>query len=274
MKKLIALLLAMAMLLSLAACGGEKKDDSEKDQSATEEKQEEKETEEDSEAESEEPSETEEASETEEPSETETEEPTETEETSETETEEVSEDEEVGMRGTVDGTVYENPYLGFGCALEDGWDVYNDQELGALMGMTASMITDDDLKNALENSGVAYLFYASNNGGLQTINILMENVGILGSNLTAETYIEASMPTLEQTLPAAGFSNVVLTSETVMFAGQEMPAILVEGEYMGMPVYEILVPIVQGSNVVCTTIASFNTNDCAAILEAFFPMPL
>lgn len=248
MKKLFAVLLAVVMLLSLVACG---QDENEETTAST----------------------TTEAT-TEEPTETTTEEPTETEptETEPTETESTAIEAENTMLGAVDGAVYENSYLGIGCDLGANWYIYNETELAAVAGITEDMLSDEGILNSLETSGVAFLFYAMQNDGMATVNINMEKT-VLAGLLTADTYIDASLETVETALTSAGMENLVVEKGSISFAGEERPCIVIEGVASGIGIYEIVVPIVYDSYVACITAATYNSNSCADVLAGFYALP-
>lgn len=241
MKKFFAMLLVLALTLSMAACSAEE---------ATEK------TELDPTTESTEI--------------TTTEAPTE-----EEPTEEPSTEGGIGFSGALgktEGTVYENDMLGIGCELSSDWYLYNEAELATLIGLTADRINDEDISKIIEASGTAFLFYAMNNADSSTINIVLENTAAYGGALTEEDYIQAAMPALNNALPAAGFENLTVTSGTTQFAGEEHACIYVEAELAGMKVYEILVPIVLDGSVASVTICTFNENTCADLIATFYAL--
>lgn len=243
MKKILAMLLVLALLSALAGCGSNGTITEAPTQTTTQAP----------------------AEATEEP----TTEPS-TEPTTEAPTETEAPSADVGLAGTIEGNTYENPLAGIGCALDENWYVFSEEETAALMGLTTDMFTDENIKNTLENSKMAYLFYAMKDGGLQSINMIMENVGLVGNLLTPDSYIALSMENLETSLSSAGFTNIVIDKATVAFAGEERPAITITADVNGSTVYEVIVPVICDKYVICTTVCTTNTDECAEVLTNFY----
>ena len=238
MKKFLAILLALTIMLSMVACGAEEAAEKVELESTTE------------------------------PTELKTEEST-----TEVPTEEDTAEAQIGFSGALgktEGTVYENSMLGFGCNLSSDWYIYSEAELATLVGLTANTISDEDIREIIQNSGTAFLFYAMNNADSSTINIVLENTAAYGDALTEEDYIKAAMSALNNALPAAGFENLSITSGTTQFASEESPCIFVEAEITGMKVYEILIPIVLDGSVASVTICTFNENTCEDLIASFY----
>ena len=196
-----------------------------------------------------------------------TEEPT-TEEPSEEPTTEATE--EIGLLGTLNGNTYENPLAGFGCNLDDSWYIYNDAEMAALMGLAANMYTDENIKATVEASGTAMVFYAAQNMSMPNLNITVENIGTTASLITADQYVDVLLLSLEQTLSSAGFTNITMEKTTVSFAGEDVPAVALAAEVSGVPISELLIPVVRDSYIFNTTICSSTAEECLDVLPLFY----
>ena len=185
-------------------------------------------------------------------------------------TEEPTEDTEASpLLGTVMGNTYLNPAAGFGCTLDENWRIYSEAETAALMGMTVDMFSDESVKSLIESSGTALIFYAANTAG-SNINISLENVGLLGSILSEDAYIDAALLTLDSTLASAGFTDIIVSKGTIVFAGEERSVIALSAEISGVPVYEILIPFVCDGYICNVTITTVYTNTCTDILPSFY----
>lgn len=176
-------------------------------------------------------------------------------------------DDPTGLEGTISGNVYTNSKAGFSLNLNSDWTIATEEELASILDLTADMFTDSEVKNALEANGTATVFYASENTTGSTVNVTWEKVGLAGYLLTADSYIDSALTNLESTLSSAGFSNMVVNKDTATFAGKSCPAIVLSADYSGVPIYEIIVPVVSGTYVCCVTICTLYTNDCAQILS-------
>ena len=100
-----------------------------------------------------------------------------------------------------------------------------------------------------------------------TINVTWEKLGLAGYLFTADSYIDTALTNLESSLSSAGFSNMVVNKGTATFAGKSCPAIILAADYSGVPIYEIIVPVVSGTYVCCVTICTLYTDECAQILS-------
>ena len=256
MKKYFALLLVLSLMLTmLAGCSKE-------DTAPTTETPTESTTEPTTEAPTTEEPTTEEPT-TEEPT---TEEPTTEEPTTEEPTEST---EEIGLLGTVEGNVYTNLFAGFGCTLDDSWHIYNEAEMAVLMGLTTNMYNDESIKAAIEASGTAMVFYATTELGMPNMNITVEDMGTAASIMTVDQYVNALLVTLEQSLGTAGFTNIITEKATVTFAGEEIPAIALSAEVAGVPIHELLVPMIRGNYMFNITICSATAEECLDVLSLF-----
>ena len=267
MKKLLALFLVLTLVLSLAACGAEQ-DEDKKNESVSEEPTGAQDI-----APSEDDEEIQPSAETEstEVTEESTEEPTE--EVTEEATEEATSDGGIlsGILGKNEGNRYENSFLGIGCELDADWTVYDEEQIAELIGLTADMMDDESISELIENSGVAYLFMAVTAEG-DSVNIILENSGTYGVSASVDSYISASMETLDDALAAAGYDTIHCSTEKVDFAGEERTAIVIEAELYGMKLYEMLVPLVYEDCVAVVTIATLNENNCEALLAEFYAL--
>ena len=95
-------------------------------------------------------------------------------------------------------------------------------------------------------------------------------LGLLGSILSEETYIDAALLTLDSTLASAGFTNIVLSKGNIAFAGEERSVIALSAEVSGVPVYEILIPFVCDGYICNVTLTTVYTDTCADILPFFY----
>lgn len=176
-----------------------------------------------------------------------------------------------GLKGTVSGNTYTNTQLGLRLTLGESWYVYSEEETASIAGIVAESFNDESVKSLIEDSGIATVFCASESTG-NTVNINWEKVGVAAIRLTADSYIESALPTVNSALGSADFTNIVSGKTTVSFLGSEYPAISVTAERYGNTFYEVVIPILKGSYVCCITICTVNTDTCGSILGYFEPL--
>ena len=205
---------------------------------------------------------------------TETEAPAETEEPAVQETAvPMVEDEEVEFGiGTQTGGVYENSFLGIGCALDDNWSIASEEELLELAGIVADGVSDEELADTLRNSNLVYDLYAMADDGLVSINVVMEKLSVLnGAILDEDSYAELSMDGLSDAMVSMGVYDAKITKEVISFAGKDRTAVRVSGniEDTEASIYETIVCIKQGSYMACVTLCSV-LEDITDTLASYF----
>ena len=166
--------------------------------------------------------------------------------------------------------VYTNAFLGVKWTTNEHWTVHSKEEMAQLNGLVADAMTDEALAEQLKNSGVAYAFYATADEGLVTINIALENLGLLyGTLLDEKSYVDISIKQLPDALEAVGLQNVTAEATTLTFAGAEHAGVTVHGSISGVDFYEKLVCIKSGSYMGIVTVASYYEDITENLLEMF-----
>ena len=160
MKKLLAILLALAMVMSLAACGSEPADDDKKDK---DNKKEVVET-------------------TEEPTEEETTEPV------------TEENPEQICRGVINGDAYVNPYIGLKFTKPSEWTYSTDEEIAATLGIGLEALNaPDGYAELLEEMGSVYDMRVEDGDGISSVMVLIEKP----NGIEAEAYLNMLVQGLE-----------------------------------------------------------------------------
>lgn len=278
MKKIIALVLALVMVFALAACGTKSQptgsvtpaDGEKTDVSGTVENKDDAATTDDT-AKTEEPAQTD-TTETE-PA---TQEPTAPEESvTAPETVETSDDEEFAIGGIVGGK-YENAFFGIGVELDENWTFYTKEQLAELDGVTAAAMTDENVAKSLESGKTAFDMYAYAEDGLISINVVMENLGVLyGKILDESAYADAAMPQLAPALEEQGFSDVTCEKQAITFAGAEHQAVKIHGLYKvddstSFDFYKLLVCVKSGDYMAVVTFGSSFEDITTDLASAFY----
>ena len=172
--------------------------------------------------------------------------------------------------GTYADNVYVNEFLGIQCQVDDSWYVYSDAEMAQLNGLVLDTMTDEDLVAQLEKASVVHLFYAAADEGLTTMNIALENLGLVnGVLLDEQAYIEASIGQLPAALESMGLTDVTAVAQTITLAGQEHAGAVVHGTYSGVDFYEALVCLKVGNYVAVVTVASYYEDRTETLLANF-----
>ena len=173
--------------------------------------------------------------------------------------------------GVTTGGKYENKFLGIGCSLDDSWTFASQEELAQMVGTTADMFDDEKYAEQMKNIDMFYDMYAAADEGLVTINVVIQNLGVLyGAAISEEKFIELSLEGLDEQLGSAGF--VLQGSEvgTMTFAGEERTALHISCTYQDVPYYCQQIIIKQGEYMSIITLASFYEDNTASMVDYFY----
>ena len=242
LKRMAALLLAVALLCGLAACGGEAQPEATEVETTA----------------ATEPSTTE----------PETTEPETTEAPTETEPETTENEALSGLDlGTVDGNTYTNETLGLRCELGDNWYVYSETELASLMGVVADSLSDSIIGDAIDHNQSVTVFFAMDTTTYGNINITISKDSM--SALGEENFVALMVPQLKPLLEQSGFENVTCTEAEFEFAGQTHTGIDITATVQGMTVYERQVYLMADSCMYVVTATAYEENGAQAMLDTF-----
>lgn len=173
--------------------------------------------------------------------------------------------------GSVNGGVYTSAFAGMGCALDDSWTFYTDEQIGALNGLLTSQSSSEDVKTRLENTSGVYDMYAASTDGLLTINVAYQNLGLLGGDVTAQEYAELSSEQLPDALTSYGFTDVEAAVTSGDFAGRAAcPAVAITAKLGDTTLYERMYCIKAGSYLYCVTLSSFTEDVTEAMAGLFY----
>ena len=242
LKRMAALLLAVALLCGLAACGGEAQPEATEVETTA----------------ATEPSTTE----------PETTEPETTEAPTETESETTENEALSGLDlGTVDGNTYTNETLGLRCELGDSWYVYSETKLASLMGVVADSLSDSIIGDAIDNNQSVTVFFAMDTTTYGNINITISKDSM--SALGEENFVALMVPQMKPLLEQSGFENVTCTEAEFEFAGQTHTGIDITATVQGMTVYERQVYLMADSCMYVVTATAYEENGAQAMLDTF-----
>lgn len=172
--------------------------------------------------------------------------------------------------GTVNGGVYTSAFAGIGCALDDSWTFYTDEQIAELSGLLISQSDDDNTEIKPEDVGVVYDMYAASTDGLLSINVVYQNLGLLGGDMTAQEYAELTVEQLPQGLAAYGYTDAEAAVTSGDFAGREScPAAVVTAKLGDTTLYERTYYLKAGSYLYCVTLSAF-TEDVTETMAALF----
>lgn len=178
--------------------------------------------------------------------------------------------------GTINGSVYENSYFGYGCSFNDSWTFYNDEELAELVGITADSMENDVMAEYLKNSGSTYDMYAYADDGIVTVNVTIENLGVLyGAALDESSYAELALDNAIDALNSIDGVEVVESNiQDMEFAGGTHTSIKFLSSYtvegVDVNLYQLLICVKSGNYMSVITFTTFFEDITETLAAEFY----
>ena len=95
--------------------------------------------------------------------------------------------------GSVNGGTYTNEFAGIGCTLDETWTFYTEAQIAEINGFLTEGTSDEEMRQLMEENQSVYDMYASSTDGLMTMNVVFQNMGLLfGTTMSAQDYVELS----------------------------------------------------------------------------------
>lgn len=182
-----------------------------------------------------------------------------------------SEDDSSFQLGTINGGVYENSYLGIGISFDDSWSIYDEEQLAQLIGWTAEQYDDEKYAEQIESADLFYDLFASADEGLVSVNVVIQNLGLLyGTVMDEDKIVDMTLEQMDEQLQSAGFSDISAEKVTVDFAGAERTGIKSSSLYQGTDYFTQQVFIKHGKYMAIFTVSSFFEDITGDVLSQFY----
>ena len=104
---------------------------------------------------------------------------------------------------------------------------------------------------------------------MDTLGVVMEKLSGINLLISEEQYLAASKDGAVGALESMGITVTAAEVVKIQFAGAEHYALTVEGNYLGIDVYECLVAVKCNGYIVAVTACTWDTNTCMDILNQF-----
>ena len=182
--------------------------------------------------------------------------------------------EAVQILGEVNGDVYENSVLGFGCKLE-GWHYYSEDEIAQTNNMAKERMSEDLIK-MLEASQPISVMVAQSSDNTLNVNVqaqdMESNLAII--NAVGTKYLaENSLSMFKQTLESAGFTDVDISVGEVTIGEETLTSIAGPYKLSSIPMAFKQVWVLHGNYLGTVTITSLMTDKTGEALQYFYLIP-
>lgn len=233
MKKLLALILALVMVFTFAACGSSTSDEEIRGNITGQNSQ--------------------------------------TDTDSETNNSETNDSSEVKFSiGNASGNKYESNFIGIGCLLDSGWTFYTDAQIAELNNITAETLGDDYISQ-VEKANLVYDMYATNASG-DTINVTLEKLSGLTGVINAETYVDTCIPQLKTSMSQMGVTLEKCEKTQFAFAGKIVDGISIVMSANGNYAYQKIACLKRGSYIAVIGFSTYTTDSTDALISKFYSL--
>lgn len=172
--------------------------------------------------------------------------------------------------GTVNGSVYENTFIGIGCDLGSEWTYYSDEQIRE-QNNAAADLAGEDYKQMMLNSTIVYDMFAVHSNQVNTIVVNLEKVSSVQlAALNYKSYFEEAVPGLKQSLGNMGFVNITHSIGSVKIGSTDFTCLDVVSELGSFKMYQTLIAIKCNGYIACLTFSGDSAESVASAIECFY----
>ncbi len=173
------------------------------------------------------------------------------------------------IRGTVSSdNVYENEAMGLRFNAPFYWTYYTDEQINELTGIAGDKV--EWFQEALETQSSVYDMFVQNPLVGENVNINFINLGMTGyTNVSAEDYIEFTSLLIDAQLEAAGYTNIDYATGSVEIDGETFPSLGGTADFNGVTLHQCLMAVMLDSHMGVVTVTAMDEEGMENILSRF-----
>lgn len=176
--------------------------------------------------------------------------------------------------GSMNGGVYKNEFVGITCTMGDEWTYYSEDEILQLNGLVADSTDDEELAEQLRDSDSFYDMMAENQETAENVNVVLENLGLLyGHTMDASSYIDVALENLEASMKSMGMNVSSCEKVKFDFCGKETDGIYITStmtvEGMEIEVFQRMACVKAGTYMCDITACSYFEDTTMDVLNLF-----
>ncbi len=173
--------------------------------------------------------------------------------------------------GTVNGSVYENTFIGIGCDLGDEWTYFSDEQIMEQNNVAANLAGEEYRKQMLTAS-VIYDMFASHSNQVSTIGVNLEKINALTA-FNIDSYLEDAVPSIKLGLGNMGFTNITHNIGKVKIGSENFTCLNVNSELGEFKMYQTIVAIKCNGYLACVTFSGDSAEAISSAIECFYLIP-
>ena len=172
--------------------------------------------------------------------------------------------------GTVEGRIYENPFIGIGCNLSDEWTYFTNEQI-MQQNNVAAELAGEEYKQLMANATVFADMFASHSDQVSTVGVNIEKIDKVElAVLNIKSYLETAVPSIEQSLGNMGFVNITHSIESVKLDGRDVTCLNIISELGAFKMHQTIVAIKCNGYLACITFSGDSTESIDSALSNFY----
>ncbi len=171
--------------------------------------------------------------------------------------------------GRISGNTYRNDFLGLGCTIPQGWEIYSEKQLLEINNLQGESI-DEEVLEQLKNSNLVFVLFAQQLNEGSSINVNMEKVAATQLlTLDIQQILEAQIPTIISTYQNIGYTNVEVNYQKTTIDGKELDSLYISAKINGMDFALVCFTFMKANYMVNVSVGTLQTENLNNLLGCF-----
>lgn len=164
---------------------------------------------------------------------------------------------------------YHSDFLGLTVTLPDGWELYSDEDILEINGISKAMY-DEDPEAAVSGASFLYDMYSVNETDGSTVSVILERGGMSEMlKLDIKSVIESQFDSLRGTCEELGYTDVELSYKKITVDGRELDGYELSANYYGLVFRTVGLSFVRGNYLVSITVGALGEDSVDELLLGF-----
>lgn len=174
--------------------------------------------------------------------------------------------------------IYENEYAGFGCVIDENFEVMTKEQVNPSMEEVKERFNNTELNEEIAEANLIFDIQAANLETGANFNIIYQEISkaeYVNYNHDNDRVVELALNKKDEMIQSyldAGYGTATMRQENVQFLGKNVSAIVTEMTTQGIPIYIVQVPQfdVNGTFGIMLTVTALSMDEAKELLNTFY----